>query len=112
QRAPAGERFLHRGALARREADQQDPRAGEIADRGAGVLGLLLEVDLDPERAAQADRALQADAPAHQEDELLRDRGAQAAAAEAARGRLVGLGEALEDLRLRLGRDADAGVAD
>src|SRR5437879_13509402 len=43
----------------------------------AGALGLLLQLDLEPERAAQADRAREADRAAHQAHQLLGDGGAQ-----------------------------------
>jgi hypothetical protein len=115
-RAPARQGLLQRGTLGRREADEQDARLLQLT-RGLAAacrraLGLLVEVHLDPEGAAEAERAFDPDAPAHQADELLRDGGAESRAAEAARGGLVCLGEAVEDLALRLGRDADAGVAD
>ena len=64
------------------------------------------------ERAALADLALHPDAPAHQLDQLGRDRQAQPGAAVLPGGRGVGLGERLEERLLLLGRDADAGVAD
>ena len=111
-RAPARQRSLQRIALAGRESDQQDAGAGELAAAHARPLGLLLEVHLEPERAAQPHRALEADLAAHQPHQLLGDSGAQAGAAETARSRLVRLGKAFENPGLRLGRDADAGVAD
>ena len=49
---------------------------------------------------------------AHHAGKLARDGKAQAGAAEALRGRGVGLGEFLEQFRLLLGRHADAGVGD
>src|SRR5205814_3245490 len=103
--------LLQFGALAFREGDEQHARRGELASR-ADAFGLLVERQFEPEGAAEADRALEANAAAHQFDELLRDGGAEPGAAEAPRGRLVCLSEALEDFRLGLGRYADAGVAD
>jgi len=56
--------------------------------------------------------AVDADRAAHQLDQLLRDGEPQAGPAVPAGGRGVGLGEALEDARERVGRDADPGVLD
>src|SRR5439155_12377418 len=89
----------------------QYARAGGLAAR-AYALGLLVERQLEAERAAEADRALHADTAGHRLDQLLRDGRPEPGAAEAARGGLVCLREALEDFGLRFGRDADAGVAD
>ena len=50
--------------------------------------------------------------PPSRSRELAGDGEPEAGAAVTPRGRLVGLGEALEDPLLRLGRDADAGVLD
>src|SRR5207302_8613192 len=94
---PAGERTVERLALGLREADEQDPGAGELADAGTDALRLLLQLQFDPEGAAETDRAFQPDLAAHQADELLRDGGAQPCAAEAAGGGLVRLRKALED---------------
>ena len=44
-------------------------------------------------------------------DELLGDRGTEASAAKAARRSLIGLGEAVEDVFLCVGRDANPGIA-
>ena len=55
-------------------------------------------------------RALHADAPLHQLHELARNGRTQARAAEAARGRGVGLGEGVEDALQLLRIHADAGV--
>src|SRR6266480_509653 len=76
---PAREHTVERLALGLREADEQDPGASELAS--AGTLGLLLQLQLDPEGAAEADRAFQPDLAPHQADELLRDGSAQACAA-------------------------------
>ena len=62
--------------------------------------------------AALARLALDPDPSAHQLDQLRGDRQAQAGAAEAPRGRRVGLRERAEDLPLLVARDADAGVGD
>jgi hypothetical protein len=111
RRAPAGKRLLEGRALGQRETDQQHARATELA-AGPRPLRPLLQLELHPKRAAQAERALQPDAAAHQPDKVLGDRRAQARPAEAPGGGLVGLREALEDLALRLGRDADPRVPD
>ena len=73
--------------------------------------GCLREARGEPERRAFAGLALDADLAAHLLHELLADREAEAGAAVFPRGRAVGLDECLEELRLRFGRDADAGVA-
>ena len=88
-----------------------------ISIRSAGscvapLVGFERERELEPEGAAETDRALEPHAATHELDELLGDRRAEAGAAEPPGLGLVGLGEALEDPPLVLGRDADAGVAD
>src|SRR3989449_11438194 len=88
---PAREHTVERFALGPREADEQDPGAGELAGAGAHALGLLLQRQLDPEGAAEADRALQPDLAPHQADELLRDGSTEPCAAEAAGGGVVRL---------------------
>src|SRR5207247_9784947 len=70
---PAREHTVERFALGPREADEQDPGAGELAGAGAHALGLLLQRQLDPEGAAEADRALQPDLAPHHAAELLPD---------------------------------------
>jgi hypothetical protein len=57
-------------------------------------------------------RALDADLAAHQFDQPLADRQPESGAAVFSRHAVVGLLEGLEQSRLRLGVDADAGVAD
>ena len=64
------------------------------------------------EGASPPGLALDGQVPAHQPREAPADGEAEPGAAVAARGRAVGLGEGLEEPRLLLGRDADAGVAD
>src|SRR3546814_2695682 len=66
----------------------------------------------DLERGAAPGLGLHPDAPAHQFDDALGNRQAQAGAAIQAGGGGVGLAEGLEQPALRLLRDADAGVAD
>ena len=63
------------------------------------------------ERRTGAGLALQRDAAAHPLDDAVADAEAQSRAAIAARDAVVGLLEFAEDALLRLGRDADAGVA-
>src|SRR4051794_1814968 len=67
---------------------------------------------LDPERAALAFPALDADLAAHQLHVLLDDGQAQPGVQAVAVARRVGAVEALEDVLARLLRDADARVAD
>ena len=69
------------------------------------------QLDLEVEAAAAALRAVQPQPAAHQAHQALADRQAQPGAAEAARGRGLGLREAAEDALLILGRDADARIA-
>ena len=85
--------------LARAERGPAGPALRRAAEPGG-----------ERERAAVAHLALDADLAAHQFDEPRGDRQAQPRAAVAARGRGVGLGERIEDLRLLLGRHADARV--
>ena len=70
------------------------------------------ERQLQPEQAALAGHAFDADSTAQQFRQLLADRDPQTAAAIAARGRLVGLGEALEYPLLRRLVDADPRIRD
>ncbi len=65
----------------------------------------------EPEHAAAAGFALHADGAAHQLRQLARDRQAQSGAAEASRGRTVGLLERREQALLRLGRYAHARIS-
>jgi hypothetical protein len=65
----------------------------------------------EPEGAALAGRALDADLAAHQQDQPLADRQPEPGAAVLAGHAVVGLLEGLEQPRLRLRLDADAGVA-
>ena len=53
-----------------------------------------------------------ADFPTHQFDELLADGRTKSRATEAPRGRVIGLGEAVENLALRFARDAYSCVDD
>src|SRR2546422_11240729 len=108
---PAREHTVEGRTLGLREADEQDPGAGELAGAGTHTLRLLLQLQLDPEGAAEADRAFQPDLATHQADELLRDGRAQPCAAEAAGGGLVRLRKAFEDGRPRPPRNTDPRVA-
>ena len=65
---------------------------------------------LEPERAADALAALEADAPAVRGDDLVAEREPEARAADLARVRGVDAEEAREDLRLLARGDAEAGV--
>ena len=68
------------------------------------------QVRLKRKGAALARGGLHLKCAAHQVDDLAADGQAQAGAAKAPCGVGLGLGEALEDALLLLGRDADAGV--
>src|SRR5690242_19543368 len=67
--------------------------------------------ELERERAALRDLALDGQAAAHELHDLRADREAEAGAAVGTRRAVVRLGEALEDRRLTIDRDADAGIA-
>ncbi len=91
----------------RRRRARAARRARSPAPRRRSRFGVALraaERHREEEARAAARLALDADLAAHQVDELLRDREAEAGAAEAARGRAVGLRERLEEPRLRLAR--------
>ena len=92
---------------------------GDLVDAGGDALSLhllLVGVDLrrqaDREGRARAEGALDPDRAAHALDEGAGDGEAEAGAAELARGRFVGLGEALEQPADLLLGQADAGVGD
>ncbi len=68
------------------------------------------QIQRNPEGAALAQFAVDADLPAHQLDEQLADGQAEAGAAILARGRRIGLGEFFKDFRPLVGGQADAGV--
>ena len=93
-------------------SERRSPSADRTPLTGLGARGALevrlLEDELEPECAALARGALDADRAAHQLDELPTDREPEPRAAETARGAAVRLREALEDLGLALRRDADA----
>src|SRR5690606_35963581 len=95
-----------------RESNKEHPRSRKLALSQPRSFRLLFEVDLEPEGATQAHRAFETDLSAHQPDKLLGDSRAQACAAEASRGGLVGLRKAFENLRLSFWSDADARVPD
>ena len=71
-----------------------------------------LRANREPEARAAPGFAVHADLAAHHLGELLAHREPEAGAAEAPRGRPVGLAEGLEQASLRFGADADAAVGD
>ena len=79
---------------------------------GSRWTSLLLEPGGEEEGRTLAGLALHADLPAHHLHELLGDRQPEAGAAEPARRGAVGLRERLEEPRLHVGGDANAGVLD
>ena len=87
--------------------DHQQVQRARIA-RGGGQAG---QPQAEGEAAAFAQAAAQAQFAAHQGHQTLADGQPQAGAAEAPRDARIGLREALEQARLLLGADADAGVA-
>ena len=89
-----------------------DVRPPTGAARGVALRQHVAQLGREPEPAADAGRAVDADLAAHQLRQTPRDRQAQAGAAEAARGRAVGLLEGREQAGDLVGRDADAGVRD
>jgi len=92
--------------------DQHHRAAGEIGngERSRRVIACR-QGNADLEGRAFAWRALKCDATAHALDDALGNAEAKAGAAIAARNAVVGLFEFAEDARLRLRRNADAGVA-
>ena len=68
------------------------------------------QAQLEVKGAAHTQGAVHTQRAAHQFDQVLADRQPQAGAAEAARGRCLGLREAAEDVGLVLGCDAYAAV--
>ena len=103
---------VRRHVVRDQHAQGADPVGGEHGGlrRDDGIA--VLEGELEPEQAALAGLALQADRAAHRLDQRLADRQAEAAAAIVPRGRAVGLDESLEQLRLPMQWDADASIAD
>src|SRR4051794_38702397 len=77
-----------------------------------GTRGADARLDLEPECRSLADFAVDANGAAMRLDELTRNGQAEASAAEAVDDGFVSLREALEDARLRVGRNANAGVGD
>ena len=112
--APVGQQHGQAQAQPRIGAEQEQAaaRGSAVVGRGRHVAGGLQQRDLEPEGGAVAGLGFDADAPAHEVDDALGDRQAQAGAAVEAGGGGVGLAEGLEQARLRTGGDADAGVAD
>jgi hypothetical protein len=91
-------------------SEQHGERPG---GRLAGLeVGQRLRLEGQAEGAAGAGRALDAELAAEQPGEAARDGQAEAGAPETLGDLGAGLGEAVEDARLRLGRDANAGVGD
>ena len=111
-RAPAAEPPRDQRRLDRARRDDQDRLAGEVRrrERRVGRLGARQRHG-EAEGRALARRALDRERAAHALDDAARDREPEAGAAELARRAAVGLLELLEDARLRVRRDADAGVA-
>src|SRR5438552_7339987 len=119
---PASPRGLLRDGAPLRERDPGDlrpprrDRDARHAVRPSGRLGHGYRGDRprrqrERERRALAELAFEPDAPAVELDEALREREPETRAFARAIGRLAELAEFLEDLRLILRRDADAGVA-
>ena len=85
---------------------------GSFASDQLTMNSSLVRRQLDPERAAAARRAFDADFAAEGLGEVLHDREAEAGAAELARAGFVDAVEAFENAFLIGGFDADAGVGD
>ena len=97
--------FADERGIARQEQDREG-RACVLQRLGRPGF----EGQADPEAAAPAGFAFYAHAPAQELGQLAHDSQAQARSPEASAGRAVGLGEALEDRLLGIGRNAHAGV--
>src|SRR5713101_3919615 len=91
--------------------DQQCSNTGESrVPRGRFPVDVFLEPAGKPECRSFARHAGDADPPAHQIDELLRDRESQSRSAESPRGRSIRLSERREETLLVGFGDADSGV--
>ena len=86
------------------DGDQPDSRKGGFVGHVTG------ELDVHPEGAAGVRHALDADGPTHQLDLALTQCETESGAAEAVQDRRIGLREEVEDMSLRLGCDAEAGI--
>ncbi len=112
-RAPALQPPRGQGGLDAVGRHQHDRLAGEIGCREGIALAAVggLKRDRHFESRTGARLALQRDAAAHALDDAVADAQAQTRSAIAAGDAVVGLLEFAENLLLRFGRDADAGVA-
>jgi hypothetical protein len=111
--APAAEHLLKNPAVDHVVVDDQHGHVSEDWRHAALRRNLRqAHLDHDVERGSRARRAVHPDSAAHHLREPRRNRKAQARAAEPPRGRPVCLVEGLEDRRLLLERDADAGIGD
>ena len=93
--------------------DDEHVQSGHVCrqlHRLLGRIGGQRQLDLEMECGAAARIAFRADGAAHEFDEALADREAEASAAEATRRRVVGLRERIEDRLQCPRRNADAGV--
>ena len=109
--APSGEVTAQNEAVGRVVIDDQQPLTGKVGDIGL-ARRRHREGETEPEPGTHARFAAQADFAAHQLRQPAGDTQTQAGAAEAAAGGAVGLDEGLEQQRLLVGGDADAGVPD
>ncbi|MCW0438435.1 hypothetical protein NB723_003399 [Xanthomonas sacchari] len=102
-----GQHFAHQRTVI---DHQHMPRARAAASSRRLAVGIQHQRQIEPEPAALAEHAVHLQLAAHHADQAPADHKAQAAAAEAAADRGLGLREAVEDALLLLGTDADAGV--
>ena len=112
---PAGEEAGDDFAVDGVVIDNHDAEAGrerEVGGRGGDFLGDGGEWEGEPEAAAAAGLAVDADFSAHALDEAFADGEAEAAAAVGAGVGIVDLAEGLEDFLLLVLGDADAGIRD
>ncbi|MCW0415775.1 hypothetical protein NB689_001529 [Xanthomonas sacchari] len=102
-----GQHLAHQRAVI---DDEHMPRARAAASSTRLGVCIQHQRQVEPESAALAEHAVHLQLATHHADQAPADHQAQAAAAEAAADRGLGLGEAMEDALLLLGADADAGV--
>ena len=110
--APVANGRLHAGCLFAAGQYRHPHRRLEMFCGCSGLCGLQRKRQLEPECRAFAFAAVQTNLPAQRFHQLFGNGGAQPAAAIAAGNGRIGLGEAVENTRLRGFRNTDAGIDD
>ena len=113
-RLEAERRYVPCQGFGERRPARENPHARPASNVEASACGLRSAETLQGQaylkRRSHIGTALRRDRAAHELGELAADRKPEPAAAEAARGRFIGLGEGLEDLLDRRSVHADAGI--